>query len=612
MWFEELGPILTPVLAGLAAELKVQTLAIWILREDGRHFLEESPPSHELFQAFADGIHAPPFGREEGFESAYIADPEDPADRELVLEAVHPHLQRPPIGFPRALPVGSELFRFLDPAHEPVGMVGPLEGMLPDGLAEGRPGWWAARLEGDGQIRGVIAFPIPETAEGDVPSRFLLALESQSWRWDKLRAEAALARRTATLEAVQAVGNTITSQLEIHDVLQSVVEQATVLMRAKTASLMLVNSEGDQLVLESIYGASPDYLRNPSLDIATSLIGSVVRTGRPVVVRDVRTCQGYVRRELAKSEGLVSLLSVPIKWRESVIGALNVYSARRYRYNEDGVYLLSMLASQCAIAIQNARTVSQAKILEEQVHDLDKRSLVGELAAGVAHEIRNPLAVVKMLIDSWESRNDAEREDIEVITSQLHGINRCVSQLLEIARPQPVEFTPVDLRKQVTNILQLLRVRLRDQGTEVFLDLPENLPPLRADASRFRQMLMNILLNALNVMPQGGRIAVRASVMEPWDFSGLPGDLVVAPPDENLADWSAGPAVMLSLSDTGGGLHTGDSREIFVPFRTHTSGGFGLGLSIVKRIVEDHQAGLKVHNKPGEGLEFELLFPGAG
>ncbi|MBK7494174.1 MAG: GAF domain-containing protein [Candidatus Omnitrophica bacterium] len=608
VWYDDLGPILESLVASLAADLKAERLALWILRLDGRHFLEDPPRNRYMRpRSPQKGCTKPQPSGLIDEEDVDLIDPEAPAHRALVLEAVFPEFCQCPLGFPRTLPEDDFLYRLMESDQRECVPLGgrPVELLgLPEPAGRYQ---WICRLANGRQMLGLIAVEPGPAAPADFGPAFEQAWKKHVIQWERLQLEASLARRTRILEAIQAVGNTITSQLEIHDILQSVVEQATVLMKAKTASLMLVNPETNELVLESVYGSSPDYIRKPNLDIETSLVGRVVKSGRPIMVRDVRACEAYQHRELAHSEGLVSLLSVPLRWRDRCMGALNVYAARRYRYTADNIYLLTLLASQSAIAIQNARTLSQAKHLEEQVHDLDKRSMIGELAAGVAHEIRNPLAVVKMLIDNWESHNAAEAEDIRVIASQLHGINRCVTQLLEVARPRPSEFDWITLPREIQAIVQLLRLRLRDQGIDLLIDLPEELPEVRVDVSQLRQLLMNLLLNALNVMPQGGRISVHAWRMEGREMDSIQGETIVPFSQAGDSEGLQQPVVCLSLSDTGGGIREDEVRGIFEPFKTGTPGGFGLGLVVVKRIVEDHGAGLKVLNHPGEGLTFFLF-----
>lgn len=599
-WYDNLGTALTPLLSELGGRLGANPLALWVLRKDGRHFLEE-PPSH------SSGNDEPP-DLEPVFDPIDVVGPNEVPTRALFLDALWPGEVGPAVTSPRTVPEDTELHSLTEPGQPSAKRIRfPSDSpAIPKDFLD-RDGW-VCRLETPHQIIGLIG-----TTQGNIdifPERFEEVWTGLCRDWVELQLEASLARRAEIFRAIQAIESTITSQLDVRDILQAVVEQATVLMKAKIASLMLVTENANELVLESVYGSTPDYLKKPNLDVERSLLGRVVRTGRPLMVRDVRTCEEYSRRDLAKSEGLVSLLSVPLRWRDTSMGVLNVYSARRYKYNRDNVYLLSMLASQSAIAIQNAGTVRKTKVLENQIHELDKLSLVGELAAGVAHEIRNPLAAVRMLVDSWDPANEGQAQDLDVVSTQLRTINRCVTQLLEMARPGLPVFSPVDLNQEVTNTLQTLRVRLRDQEIEVRMELPENLPWIHADASRFRQLLMNLLLNSLNAMPHSGRISVKAEASDLERYEDLPGKTIVNADDSRApGETRERQGVLLTLSDTGGGIESTDVREMFEPFRTSSSKGFGLGLSVVKRLAEEHHSPLKILNAVGKGITFYILFP---
>jgi len=611
LWYEELGSILEPRIANLARQLGVTSLAVWVLRFDGRHFLEETPPLSSGASGengAGNGRRTAPAGAgENAFDPVEVVDSDDPEEMDLVFEALYPEVLRPPSGWKRRLPHDSALCELIRrDLFEPVRMSLPT-GALPPGHESTDTDSWVCPLGIGPQQFGIIAFP--DNGQPDMQYFFAKVWKTQAWDWQRLQMEMSLARRKKTLEAVQTIGNTITSQFEIHDILQSVTEQASVLMGAKTSSLLLVDEGTQELVIENVYGASPDYLQKPNLSVETSLLGRVIRTGRPIMVRNVLECEAYAHKEFARAEGLVSLLSVPLKWRDKSIGILNVYSGHHYKYTQDSVYLLSLLASQSAIAIHNARAILQAKNLEDQVHELDKRSMVGELAAGVAHEIRNPLAAVKMLVDSWECEDADQRQDLEVISTQLRGINRCVTQLLEVASPRPPQMAPVDLTSQVATVLQILRVRLRDQGVTMELDIPEDLPSIEADAPRLRQLLMNIILNALNIMTKGGSLWISAKAGSPSDFDKYHGNDASLP---EVSEMGSEGRVILSLADSGGGASISELSKMFEPFQSNSPGGFGLGLSVVKRIVQEHKSALKVENVPGVGLAFHISFPMVG
>ena len=604
--FEGLGVALEPLLTNLSDKLGARPLAVWILRTDGRHFLEEAP-SGERTSLPESSLGPPDHSRPSHDLHSWLGDIEtlgsdSEPTRELALASTYPNAHPERIGLVRTLLESHPLYTLLDSSSDPIVKIELNQKEAPEGFQTMET--WICKLHLGDRLIGFLGFPCK--GNPDPTERFPEVWRNAVLDLQRVQIDTALMRRTEILKAAMAVGDSITSQLEIRDVLQAVVEQATVLMEAKISSLLLVDETNKQLVLESVYGSTPEYIEKPNLDLEKSLLGRVVRNGRPLRVRDVRTCKEYTHRDLAKSEGLVSLLAVPLKWHEASIGVLNVYSANPHRYTQDNVLLLSMLASQAAIAIQNARTVSRSQKMEEQIHELDKFSVVGELAAGIAHEIRNPLAAVRMLVDSWEAIDDNQREDISVISQQLQGINRCVTQLLETARPRSPEFEAVNLSEEIGSTLQALRVRIREQNIQIHVDVSEDLSPLWADPSRFRQLQMNLMINSLNALERGGDLYLEGRLESHKDFEELPGTVIVSP-TEGIDDREK-ENVLFVFSDNGGGLPHADVLEAFEPFHSRTTGGFGLGLSVVKRIVEEHGAGLKLHNRAGEGLSYFVLF----
>lgn len=612
MALEDLSPTFNILIGRLAERLGPAPLACWLLQLDGRHFLEESPVadiplvrSYPRFPSDEPNLAEPPHTI---FGPVELVDADSPPMEQLILSMVHPDAYIP-MGQSRLVPSDFELQTLIHDGSQPIRRM-----RLPDhhpSIPEALRGreCWVQRIGDGSRLYGLLA--TPDGGDPEIPERMNAAWRKERRVWRELQFESALVRRTETLLAIKSVGDTITSQIDLQEIMHSVVEQATVLMKAKISSLMLVDEERNELVLEWVYGSTPEYVEKPNLNIDSSLLGKVVRTRRPLMVREVQSCEAYLHRDLAKSEGLVSLLSVPLLWRESCIGVLNVYSAQRFKYTRDGIYLLYMLASHSAIAIQNARALQKTKHLEHQIHELDKRSLVGEFAAGVAHEIRNPLAVVKMLVDNWETQDHLQMEDLRVISTQLNEMNRCVTELLETSKSQPAQIAPMRLGDEVSTILTLIRVRVQDQEIGVRVDIPQDLPRVLADPSRVRQMLMNILLNALNVMPKGGTLSITAQSIWRDESQWLEGIPIVESPHQLPQEAYQDRFVLLQLEDSGGGVDPGTHlRQLFEPFHTTSAQGFGIGLSVVKRIAEEGKIGLKVQNLPGQGLIFRILFAG--
>jgi GAF domain-containing protein len=294
----------------------------------------------------------------------------------------------------------------------------------------------------------------------------------------------AVAHNARQLESLYSVAQSIISSLNLQEILQRVTRDACRLMDTKVCSLMLLNPARDQLELRACHGAGADYLRRPPLPVADSLVGFVVSRGKPLRVYNVQEHDAYRHTELARQEGLVSLLSVPMTVGETVMGALNVYTAQPYRYSNQDARILSALANLAAVAIENARLHEKIVDVEEQLRRNERLSTLGLLAAEVAHEIRNPLTVMKMLFHSLDLKfapDDPRGRDAEIMAEKMDHLNRIVDQLLGYARSTEPTLVFVDVNELLDDALLLTRQRLNQQKIKLVRKFGEGLPRVRAD-----------------------------------------------------------------------------------------------------------------------------------
>lgn len=399
----------------------------------------------------------------------------------------------------------------------------------------------------------------------------------------------AVAHNARQLESLFSVAQSVISSLNLQEILQRVTRDACRLMDTKVASLMLLNPTHDRLELHACHGAGDEYLSKPSLPVADSLIGFVVRRRKPLRVYNVQEHDEYRHAEMARKEGLVSLLSVPMIVVDTAIGALNVYTAAPYRYSNQDVKTLSALANLAAIAIENARLHEKIVDVEEQLRHNERLSTLGLLAAEVAHEIRNPLTVMKMLFHSLDLRfpaNDPRARDAEVMSEKMDHLNKIVDHLLGYARSTEPTLELVDVNELLDDVLLLTRQKLQHQKIELVRKLGEGLPTVRADRGQMEQACLNLILNAADAMTDGGKLTVSSAVHR-------------------------GPsrAVVLSFTDTGMGMAPEKQQQIFEPFLTTKSHGTGLGLAIVQKIIEAHRGKIEVDSKPKRGTTFRILLP---
>lgn len=227
----------------------------------------------------------------------------------------------------------------------------------------------------------------------------------------------------------------------------------------------------------------------------------------------------------------------------------------------------------------------------------ERLASAGQMAAGIAHEIGNPLASVLGLVDLLltHSDNEGQREEVlERIASEITRVKQIIGNLLDFSRPAEVSLGAVDANRVIEDTLPLVRAQRRFRNVDVRLDLKPNLPLVQADAKQLQQVVVNLLNNAAEAIGERGEVVIRSQVI-PQEGA--------APPAPTQA-----PCVRLSVCDTGGGVEGADPERIFDPFfTTKGSGeGVGLGLTVSRSLVENFGGWLELENHPGVGAIFHV------
>lgn len=236
------------------------------------------------------------------------------------------------------------------------------------------------------------------------------------------------------------------------------------------------------------------------------------------------------------------------------------------------------------------RDVTEQRRIEKHLAQTEKLASIGQLASGVAHEINNPLGVIQCysnLIAKSQPPGKQVHKDIEVIRKHTDQCKSVITALLNFARISEPQKTETDIQICVEEVLTVIEPQIKKEGVSVHLDFPNNLPRLTVDGAKIKQVLMNLLLNALQAMPHKGNIYIRATVKE----------------GKNL--------LAILITDTGQGIADKHIHRIFDPFfTTKDSGkGTGLGLSVSYGIVKQHGGEIEVESIPGKGSTFTILLP---
>jgi len=237
----------------------------------------------------------------------------------------------------------------------------------------------------------------------------------------------------------------------------------------------------------------------------------------------------------------------------------------------------------------NRRLKEQTDVLfetEEQLRRADRLSALGELSAGMAHEIRNPLGAIKgaveILRDDYKP-NHSKYEFIQILLKETDRLNHIVQEFLGFARPKNPELQFVDLNEAIESVLMLTAQEVRKSGVTVRKNLDPSIGKRSLDAGLLKQAFLNLILNAIQAMPQGGVLSIE---------SGL-----------------AHNAVSVKIADTGIGISEENRKKLFSPFFTTRKNGTGLGLAITYRIIENHHGTISVESQPGKGSTFTIGIP---
>ncbi len=455
----------------------------------------------------------------------------------------------------------------------------------------------AVPLRVGGEVRGVI------NVDSDRPNAFSPADEElleelaqlaapairNTWLYEQARSKARL------LESLAKVGQIINSPLALDDTLQVIAREAKKLLSAKMCSLMMVDDSGKLLVARACVGAGKAYLARPPVNVEESFIGIVLRRRKAMQLENVQLSGRYQNVSLARQEGLVSLLSVPLCFGDSATGTLNLYTGDPHTFSDEEVRVALAYAELSALALEKARLYERIVSVEEELRQSERLSALGLLAAEVAHEIRNPLTVMKMLHHSLNLEfppSDPRHTDVRIMGEKMDHLARIVDRVLDLARGQEPQVAEVDVNRLLGDLSLLTRHKLKASGVTLVPRLAHGMPTIQGDATQLEQVFLNLTLNAVEAMPEGGSLTVRSS---PLPFG---------------ANGSSASHVLIRFRDTGVGMSEEHRRRAFTSLLSSTKPkGTGLGLAIVSRVVEAHHGEVRVWSRPGRGTTISVILP---
>jgi len=390
-----------------------------------------------------------------------------------------------------------------------------------------------------------------------------------------------LERRVARLEQIIEVSRVINSTLNLEPLLHNIIQIATDLTATEASSILLLDKKTGELHFEIATGVKGQEVKPIVVPLDNSIAGWVVKEGEPLLIPDVRKDpRHYHKVDDMTQFSTRSILGVPLRVKDKVIGVLEVLNKIDDKeFTQDDVETLTTLAAQAAIAIENARLFQQSDLLSE-----------------VVHELRTPLTSIrgysKMLLLAEGIAREKELEFAETIHREAIRLGQMINDFLDLARLESgrtyIAQEPVNMTEILSETLAILQPQAAERRVSIALQVPETLPTIIGDPVRLKQVMVNLVSNAVKYNHEGGRVDIEVKVGE----------------DE----------LNVAVKDTGRGIREEDLPHIFEKFYRvddpeQQIKGTGLGLSITKHIVEVHGGTISVQSVKGQGSTFSFTLP---
>jgi signal transduction histidine kinase/DNA-binding response OmpR family regulator len=417
----------------------------------------------------------------------------------------------------------------------------------------------------------------------------------------RLYSEATSRRREA--EELARLARMLTESLDAADVADRIVGSALTLIGGAFSvvrllqpddSLRLIASRGDAAMLAGLVDVIPD---------GAGVVGRAVREGQPVWAADVLAEPGLVFSEAlgrqVRELGIRGYLAAPLRLKRQIIGVVGIGTAEPRAFTPAEVSLLQTFADQAAIALENSRLYGELRSALQALEESHERVVrgerlraLGEMAAGVAHDFNNVLAIIvgRAEVLLGEVQDPDVTRHLNVIVKVALDAAQTVKRIQDFSRMRRGRaLQQVSLSQLVDEVVEVTRSRWKDEAQARGLEYevavhPGRTPPIAGDPSELREVLTNVVFNALDAMPSGGRLL--------------------------LATGADGDRVFCAITDTGTGMTEEVRQRIFDPyFTTKGERGTGLGLSVVYGIVTRHGGEVDVQSAPGEGTTFAIRLP---
>jgi signal transduction histidine kinase len=401
------------------------------------------------------------------------------------------------------------------------------------------------------------------------------------------------------LNTILKFGTLINSSLNIEDVLNTAMKWAEEFIDAEASSIYELDKEKNELYIRLARGEKKEPIKRVRFRVDEGIAGWVVQTGKPRVVQDVKKEKRFSDK-YDKLTGFKtrSMLCVPLILRDKPIGALQVLNKKSKKlFSKTDLSLLTGMAQQIAIAMENAKlyrrlerkfelTAQELNTTQERLIRSERLAALGHLVQGVAHEIRNPITTIGGFAQRIKRALKEERKlqkYIDIILHETARLENLVRQVREFAAVQSASLSMDDMGKVIDQVIEKFEPLAIKQAVRLVTEINGDMPLMKMDSSQLVTALSNVMENALESMPEGGTLALEVN-------------------RENNH-------ILITVRDTGYGMAPDQLDTIYDPFVTSKIRGAGLGLTMVHRIVMNHNGEIKISSQLNKGTMVTVQLP---
>ena len=426
--------------------------------------------------------------------------------------------------------------------------------------------------------------PLEITAKDDV-GRLALALNETATQ---------LRRDIERLSGLYHISLLIGAGAEVSRVCELLTRKIARLLGAEMCVILLYDEREQSIYAQSPgYGVSDDRLRLLRSKLEEkSVAGQVIKSGEPYLTNDAEH-DPLISRAAADLLGARELLAVPLQAGEHIFGALEVMN-RPGGFLEEDRRIVTIFASQAAQLLANAQLLEKERQLAQSLIVSERLAAVGELIAGVAHEVRNPLCGITTTLSALARKledREAARPFLYVINTEVGHLNHLMEQLLEHSSPVRIDAEVADIREVIHEAMAEFKAPAEAQSITLVCDCASTAPWMRLDRRKMHGVFTNLLDNAIQHIKADG--LVRVTVSE----------------SDGAVNGDGAGRLRIEVSDTGSGIAPENIGKVFEPFFTTRARGTGLGLAIARKTIHDHGGAITVKSEQGKGTSFTITLP---